>query len=88
MFNSYQTTTLKFNPSECNGCGMCYNVCPHAVFQREGRTITVARAENCMECGACQLNCPTHAIAVDSGVGCAGAMIRAALTGKREPVCG
>jgi hypothetical protein len=37
-----------------------------------------------MECGACQLNCPTSAIAVDSGVGCAAAMIVAALTGKKE----
>jgi hypothetical protein len=41
-----------------------------------------------MECGACQLNCPTHAIAVESGVGCAAAMIRAALTGQKEATCG
>ncbi|MBI5304736.1 MAG: ferredoxin family protein [Chloroflexi bacterium] len=88
MFNAYQTTTLQFNPTECNGCGMCYTVCPHAVFNRNGRTITVAHAENCMECGACQLNCPTNAITVDSGVGCAAAMMYAAVTGKREPVCG
>jgi ferredoxin len=36
-----------------------------------------------MECGACQLNCPTAAITVDSGVGCASAMIGAALRGKK-----
>jgi ferredoxin len=88
MFNSYQTNTLKFNPVECNGCGMCYAVCPHAVFNRNGRAITLARAENCMECGACLRNCPTNAIAVDSGVGCATAMMIAAVTRKREPVCG
>jgi hypothetical protein len=41
-----------------------------------------------MECGACQVNCPTDAISVDSGVGCAAAMIRAALTGKKEVTCG
>jgi hypothetical protein len=41
-----------------------------------------------MECGACQLNCPSGAIAVDSGVGCAAAMIKAALRGKDEVVCG
>ena len=89
MFNSYQTTTLTFNSDLCNGCGMCVAVCPHAVFNREGRTITLARAANCMECGACQRNCPTNAIAVDSGVGCAAAMMRAALKGKpSEVVCG
>jgi ferredoxin len=88
MFNSYQTNTLKFNPVECNGCGMCYAVCPHAVFNRNGRAITLARAENCMECGACLRNCPTNAIAVDSGVGCATAMMIAAVTHKQEAVCG
>lgn len=88
MFNSYQTNTLVFDARECNGCGMCYAVCPHAVFDQQGRSITLAHAENCMECGACRLNCPTGAIAVESGVGCAAAMMRAALTGKREPVCG
>ena len=88
MFNSYQTTTLKFTPAECNGCGMCAAVCPHAVFDQNGRTITLAHTENCMECGACQLNCPTGAIAVESGVGCATSMMIAAVTGKRQPVCG
>jgi len=87
MFNAYQTNTLQFDSQECNGCGMCYAVCPHAVFDYAGRTITLARSENCMECGACQRNCPTNAITVNSGVGCAAAMMRAALTGKREPVC-
>ncbi|OPZ55724.1 MAG: hypothetical protein BWY88_01381 [Synergistetes bacterium ADurb.Bin520] len=34
------------------------------------------------------MNCPSGAIAVDSGVGCAVAMIKAALRGKDEVVCG
>jgi MinD superfamily P-loop ATPase len=37
---------------------------------------------SCMECGACALNCPVQAIEVQSGVGCAHAMISAALRGK------
>jgi hypothetical protein len=41
-----------------------------------------------MECGACMVNCPTRAIEVDSGVGCAMAMIKAALLGRDEVVCG
>lgn len=47
------------------------------------------KPEACMECGACQLNCPTEAINVDSGVGCASAMITAALGGQKleEATC-
>ncbi|MFH0897470.1 MAG: 4Fe-4S binding protein, partial [Candidatus Bathyarchaeota archaeon] len=47
------------------------------------------KPEDCMECGACQLNCPTEAINVDSGVGCASAMIMAVLRGQKleEATC-
>jgi Fe-S-cluster-containing hydrogenase component 2 len=48
---------------------------------------SLVNKEACMECGACQMNCPVEAIRVQSGVGCAMAMIRAALTGGPE-VCG
>jgi len=67
---------------------MCSVVCPHGVFAADGRVAQIVRPESCMECGACQLNCPTGAITVDSGVGCASAMIYAALTGRKEPTCG
>ncbi len=40
-----------------------------------------------MECGACQLNCPTQALTVNSGVGCATAMFMAALKGKDMDEC-
>jgi NAD-dependent dihydropyrimidine dehydrogenase PreA subunit len=80
--------TLEYSPDLCINCGMCSVVCPHAVFAPDGRVARLARPESCMECGACQLNCPTGAITVDSGVGCAAAMIYAALTGRKEPTCG
>jgi NAD-dependent dihydropyrimidine dehydrogenase PreA subunit len=67
---------------------MCLKVCPHRVFAPGEGRVRMARADRCMECGACQLNCPSGAIAVDSGVGCAAAMIKAALRGKDEVVCG
>ena len=32
MFDSYNKNTLELYPDKCIGCGMCVNVCPHAVF--------------------------------------------------------
>jgi ferredoxin len=49
--------------------------------------VAVVRGDACIECGACQRNCPTGAIEVESGVGCAAAMIYSALTGRKEE-CG
>jgi NAD-dependent dihydropyrimidine dehydrogenase PreA subunit len=80
--------TLKFNSKLCTGCGICVDVCPHGVFTLNSRTIHVVRGDACMECGACQVNCPFDAIQVDSGVGCAAAMIRAALTRREQAECG
>lgn len=40
-----------------------------------------------LDAGVCQLNCPMDAIMVDTGVGCAAAMIAAALTGEKEATC-
>jgi len=81
--------TLQYRPELCVGCGMCSVVCPHGVFANDtGDVAQLVSPGACMECGACQLNCPTDAIMVDSGVGCAAAMIAAALTGKQEVSCG
>jgi NAD-dependent dihydropyrimidine dehydrogenase PreA subunit len=85
---TFEMNTLRYDAHECTGCGMCLEVCPHGVFAQAGDVVTVVRGAACMECGACQMNCPTAAIQVDSGVGCAAAMIRAALLGQKEPSCG
>ena len=88
MYNAYKENSLRLNQDLCNGCGMCMQVCPHAVFALENKRAFIQYPENCMECGACQKNCPVNAISVESGVGCATAMMYAALTGKKEPACG
>ena len=88
MLNSYSSNTLQYDTDLCVNCGMCSIVCPHAVFTPGDQVAQMARPEACMECGACQRNCPASAIRVDSGVGCAAAMIWAALTGRKEATCG
>jgi NAD-dependent dihydropyrimidine dehydrogenase PreA subunit len=87
MLDAYLENTLVYNPERCNGCAMCVAVCPHAVFAMDGRKAVLARPSACMECGACQRNCIMNAIQVESGVGCASAMIRAALSGKKDVEC-
>jgi len=87
MLNAYEVNTLVYDPELCNGCAMCLAVCPHAVFEMDGRRAVLVHLSACMECGACQKNCIVNAITVESGVGCASAMIHAALTGKKDATC-
>ncbi len=78
--------TLTLDVQKCTGCGMCISVCPHAVFVVEKQKAQIVDRDACMECGACGLNCPEDAIQVDSGVGCAAAVIIGMLRGT-EPCC-
>lgn len=78
----YTETSLAYDPGRCINCKRCTQVCPHAVFAEGREHAELARPAACMECGACAKNCPVQAITVQSGVGCAWAMIGAALRGK------
>lgn len=85
MISVSEWNTLQYDFNLCTGCGMCVNVCPHAVFAMNERVAKVVNPDACMECGACQQNCPFGAILVESGVGCAQAMIAAALRKRKQP---
>jgi NAD-dependent dihydropyrimidine dehydrogenase PreA subunit len=74
--------TLQFFPEKCTSCKMCMKVCPHKVFDIKENKIFITDKDKCMECGACMLNCKFDAISVDTGVGCAEALIKGILTGK------
>jgi NAD-dependent dihydropyrimidine dehydrogenase PreA subunit len=67
--------TLEYDAQRCNGCRRCIDVCPHTVFGMHEKRARVERRDDCMECGACALNCEPGALRVDSGVGCAAGMI-------------
>jgi len=87
-WDSYHENTLKFDSDICINCGRCTEVCPHRVFEAGERTALLQRVKACMECGACKRNCPVSAIQIESGVGCAYAMIKGALTGNESCGCG
>lgn len=88
MLDAYVSNTLQYDSDLCINCGMCSAVCPHGVFAAGDRVAQLVCRQACMECGACQRNCPAEAITVESGVGCAAAMIRAAFAGQKEATCG
>jgi len=78
--------TLRLSDEKCIGCGRCAEVCPHAVFRVEEGKARIMDKDRCMECGACAANCPVNAVCVDTGVGCASAVMMGWLTGS-EPSC-
>ncbi len=79
--------TLELDQEKCVGCGMCLTVCPHAVLEMNNGNAVIQDKDLCMECGACARNCPTEAITVQAGVGCAAALINAAVGGNASS-CG
>ncbi len=80
-------SSLKLDSTLCVNCGICLEVCPHAVFRRtENQKPVIHDRSLCMECGACAKNCPAEALSVTSGVGCAYAIITGFLKGT-EPDC-
>jgi len=79
--------TLQLDQTKCIGCSMCIHVCPHNVFILKEKIAWIQHKNSCMECGACAMNCPTKAVTVRSGVGCAAGIINGILKGT-EPTCG
>ena len=74
-------TTLQFFSGKCTGCGRCVEVCPHGVFAMQEKRAVLTDRDRCMECGACALNCEFGAITVNTGVGCAAAIINSLIYG-------
>jgi len=72
--------SLSYYAEKCVGCGRCMEVCPHGVFDMNMEKAQVFNKDSCMECGACALNCPTEALSVSAGTGCAAAFIFGWLT--------
>ena len=53
---------ITINIDRCNGCGHCMLVCGGDVFEIRKKKARVARIEDCLECGNCEVACLQHAI--------------------------
>lgn len=65
-------TDFSYDPTKCNRCGNCLEVCGFNVWElpAEGPAV-VARPEDCTNCTACAKNCLGGAITVmNLGCGC------------------
>lgn len=69
--------TLRVNQEKCvGGCNFCVEVCPHGVLSIKRNKASIVDLDLCIECGACAMNCPFNAISVETGAGCAKALIK------------
>jgi NAD-dependent dihydropyrimidine dehydrogenase PreA subunit len=50
------------NRETCTGCRNCIAICPGDVYGMDDEKAAADRAEDCIECGACVVQCPTESI--------------------------
>jgi len=62
---------IELDEERCRGAGFCEQVCPIRVFEMdpERRVATLPRAEACVQCGACIVQCPFDALLFRSDSG-------------------
>ena len=57
--------------SACNSCGLCGEICPFGLPKANSNgKYEIERPDLCVECSACQRNCPTKAIKMQEQMGC------------------
>ncbi len=55
---------IKYNAGACNGCGICSKLCPMNIWGiKDGKAVLASDYNGrCVECGSCDVACPTGAI--------------------------
>jgi 2-oxoglutarate ferredoxin oxidoreductase subunit delta len=63
---------IKINHDWCKGCGLCIEICPKNVYDRESkvsskgfRQIIIKNPDACNQCMLCELLCPDLSITVE-----------------------
>ncbi len=81
---------IDISQESCSGCGSCVKVCPWGVIELKDKRAALVAEDDCIECGACQLNCHDDAIMVTKGVGCLIAIVRDDILklGSPDAACG
>jgi NAD-dependent dihydropyrimidine dehydrogenase PreA subunit len=62
---------IELDEERCKGAGSCEQVCPTRVFEidTERRLATLPKAADCVQCGACIVQCPFDALSFRSPTG-------------------
>jgi len=63
--------SIELDETRCKGAGFCARVCPKDVFEIDAalRLATLPREEQCVQCGACIVQCPFDALHFRSPTG-------------------
>lgn len=74
FFEPLQTQVLDIKISvdfeKCTGCGLCAEVCPFGLPQKDFTGKYTIKQDECTECSACKRNCPVQAIYLKEQKGC------------------
>jgi len=67
MANNNNNKSLVQNLQWCKGCGICVGFCPKQVLDIKNEKCVIARPDDCIYCGMCELRCPDNAIYIVGG---------------------
>lgn len=58
---------IVYDYNACTGCEECVYVCPRGVWgiDKEKRKAELVYPKKCIECAACELQCPPRAIRIE-----------------------
>lgn len=67
LAQSLRNLQIHFDADRCKGVWQCYEVCPVGCWEPDydRRKVIFHDGERCIACGACVLQCPENAIALE-----------------------